>query len=63
MRVDSFFKTLAKYAAKEMLPVIFSGACVLAKLFPIFPDGNFKGDAVLYLLIGGLLYFAWDHAR
>jgi len=61
--VESFIRTLAKYAAKEMLPVIFAGACVFAKAFPIFSDGNFKGDAILYLLIGGLLYFAWDHAR
>lgn len=52
-----------KWALKEMIPVIFGAACVLAKAMPIFPDGNFKADAVLYLLFFGLLYFAWDFAR
>ena len=52
-----------KFALKEALGLVFVAACGLAKVAPIFEDGNYKLDAVLYMVIFGLIYFAWDAAR
>lgn len=62
--MDSWFADkLGKWALKEALAVIFVLATALAKVMPIFDDGNYKADAVLYMIIFALLYFAWDFAR
>jgi len=61
--MDWFTRKAMKFALKEVIVAGFVLSCGLAKLFPIFDDGNFKADAVLYMLIFGLLYFAWDFAR
>ena len=53
----------AKFALKEVIALGFVISCALAKWFPIFDDGYYKADAVLYMLLGLLLYFAWDFAR
>ena len=58
-----FGKTAGKWALKEALALTFIGACILAKYFPIFDDGYYKLDAVLYMIIGGLLYFGWEATR
>lgn len=60
---DWFSGKLGKWALKEALALIFVMATALAKVVPIFDDGNYKADAVLYMIIFGLLYFAWDLAR
>lgn len=54
---------LGKWAVKEALALVFVAACVLAKYVPIFDDGQYKLDAVLYMVIFALGWFAWDAAR
>jgi len=61
--MEWFTRKATKFAFKEVLTLGFLASCGIAKLFPIFDDGNFKADAVLYMLIFGLAYFAWDYAR
>ncbi len=52
-----------KFAFKEALALGFIVSCGLAKLFPIFDDGQYNHDAVLYMLFFALLYLIWDLAR
>lgn len=59
--MDWWTRKLGKYALKEAVGVVFIGACALAKLFPIFDDGYYKLDAVLYMLAGGLGYYLWTY--
>jgi len=61
--IDWFTRKATKFALKEALALGFLMSCGLAKMFPIFDDGNYKGDAILYMLLFALLYFAWDYAR
>jgi len=61
--MEAWIEKAGKYAIKEMIPFAFAGACGLAKIFPIFSDGNFKADAVLFLVFFAIVYFAWDFAR
>lgn len=56
-------RRLARFALKEGLAVIFFLSCGLAKIAPIMDDGNYKADAVLYMVFFALLYFVWDFAR
>lgn len=60
---DWITKRAGKWAIKEALAIAFVLACGLAKVFPIFDDGNFKGDAVLYMVFFGLIYLIWTEAR
>ena len=60
---DWFSNNAAKWAAKEALGFSFVLACGLAKIAPLFDDGNYKADAVLYMIMFGLAYFIWDAAR
>ena len=50
-----------KFALKEALGVVFIGACALAKIAPIFDDGNYKADAVLYMLLAAMGYYLWTY--
>ncbi|WP_371396709.1 hypothetical protein [Fretibacter rubidus] len=59
--MDWFGKYAGKMAFKEALGVGFVGACALAKVAPIFDDGNYKADAVLYMLFAGLAYLMWTY--
>lgn len=52
-----------KLALKELIVLGFFLCCFLAKIFPIFDDGNYKADAILYMLLGGLAYYMLDFAR
>ena len=61
--MDWWIRKAGKYAAKEAIAIAFAGACLLARYFPIFPDGNYKAEAVLYLIIFALIYFLWDYVR
>ena len=61
--MEWFIRKAAKLALKEVVALGFFISCGLAKLFPIFDDGNYKADAVLYMLLFGLLYFILDYAR
>lgn len=54
---------VTKFAFKEVLALGFVLSCGLAKIAPIFDDGNYKADAVLYMLLFGLCYYAWDYAK
>ena len=60
---DWLSRRLARFALKEGMAVAFILSCGLAKILPIIDDGNYKADAVLYMLFFALLYFAWDFAR
>jgi len=61
--MEWIIRKLSKYAIKEIAILAFAGACTLAKLFPIFDDGNFKADAILYLVFFALIYISWEGAR
>jgi len=61
--IDWFKNYALKFAMKEIIAVGFIVSCFLAKLFPLFDEGDFRADAVLYMLFFGLIYFVWDHAR
>ena len=50
-----------KLLLKEGLGIIFIGACALAKMAPIFDDGYYKADALLYMIIAGLAYHLWRY--
>lgn len=54
---------VTKFALKECIALGFFVCCGLAKMVPIFDDGNYQADAVLYMLLFGLAYFGWDYAR
>ncbi len=60
---DWFTRKAAKFAIKEALALGFVLSCGLAKMFPITEGADFRQDAIIYMLMGGLLYFAWDYAR
>ena len=55
-------KWLGKWAVKEALGLIFVGAGILAKIAPIY-GGDYRYDAVLYMIIFGLAYFGWEYAK
>ena len=61
--MDWIFRYITKFALKEVLAIGFLLSCGLAKIVPIFDDGYYKADAILYMLLFGLFYFAWDYAR
>lgn len=61
--LDWLTKKAGRWAIKEALAVGFFLCCGLAKMFPIFDDGNYQADAILYMLLFGLAYFGWEAAR
>lgn len=62
--MENWFSRYAlKFAIKEGLAIAFLLACGLAKFFPLFEDGYYQLDAILYLLLFGLAYLLWDAAR
>ena len=54
-------KYLKEYAFKKALGIGFIGACALAKVAPIFDDGDYKADAVLYMLLAAMGYYLWTY--
>lgn len=52
-------RKIGKYALKEVLGVVFIGACALAKVAPIFDDGHYKADAIAYMLFAGVGFYLW----
>jgi len=61
--MDWITRYALKFALKEVLAVGFLLSCGLAKVAPIFHDGNYKADAMLYMLMFGLCYLTWDYIK
>ncbi len=61
--MDWLSRKAMKFALKEAIAVGFVLSCGLAKLFPLWENGDYRADAIIYMLFFGLLYFAWDYAR
>lgn len=60
---DWFTRRAGRWALKEALGVAFVLSCILAKAFPIFDGGDYRADAILYMLFLGIGTFIWMETR
>lgn len=60
---DWFTKRAGKWAIKKALALAFILSCGLAKVFPIVNGGDYRADAVLYMLFFGICILIWTEAQ
>lgn len=56
-------KKAGRWALKQALGVAFVLACILAKALPIFEGGDYRADAVLYMLFFSICAVIWSETR